>query len=484
MKQFYRLVIVIVSCWGTARAQDRPSTAFTLQQCLDYALKNSITMQNMAIDEQIAQSKVKETIGIGLPQINGSINATSNPTLPRFFGVKQRLFGFSGLPASEYPNFFPQLGDNDVLASQNFFQLKNSLNASLSVNQLIFNGSYLVGLHASSAFKNLAYKSTNQTKEQTIEQVTKAFYSALINQERIQLFTNNIARVDTLLRNTSVLNKNGFAEEIDVDRVQVTQNNLVTEKDKFERLQTLSLELLKFQMNFPMDQPLVLLGKIDDISTNVNLDEYLKEWDYKNRPDVQVLEANRELQRLNVRNKYAAALPVLSANANLGYSKQATSFGNLFSNGPDFAEMQGVGPDKLYPFSSVGITLSIPIFTGLQNSYQLQQEKLRLKKIDNTYNMLKSSIDLSVKQSVTAYENSLESLEAQKKNMKLAEKVARVTKIKYNQGVGSSLEVVEAESALKEAQVNYYNALYDVLVAKVDIDKAFGKILSNQNTQK
>jgi outer membrane protein TolC len=354
----------------------------------------------------------------------------------------------------------------------------------VSVNQVIFNGSYLVGLRASSAFKNLAYKSTNQTKEQTIEQVTKAFYSALINQERIKLFTNNIARVDTLLRNTSALNKNGFAEEIDVDRVQVTQNNLVTEKDKFERLQTLSLELLKFQMNFPMDQPLVLLGKIDNISTSVNLEDYLKEWDYKNRPDVQVLEANRELQRLNVRNKYAAALPVLSANANLGYSKQATSFGNLFSNGTDFAEVQGVGPDKLYPFSSVGITLSIPIFTGLQNSYQLQQEKLRLQKIDNSYKMLKSSIDLSVKQSVTAYENSLESLEAQKKNMKLAEKVARVTKVKYGQGVGSSLEVVDAESSLKEAQVNYYNALYDVLVAKVDIDKAFGKILTNQNTQK
>jgi outer membrane protein TolC len=266
--------------------------------------------------------------------------------------------------------------------------------------------------------------------------------------------------------------------------VQVTQNNLVTEKDKFERLQTLSLELLKFQMNFPMDQPLVLLGKIDDISTSVNVDSYLKEWDYKNRPDVQVLEANRELQRLNVRNKYAAALPVLSANANLGYSKQATSFGNLFSNGPDFAEVQGVGPDKLYPFSSVGITLSIPIFTGLQNSYQLQQEKLRLQKIDNSYKMLRSSIDLSVKQSMATYENSLESLEAQKKNMKLAEKVARVTKVKYSQGVGSSLEVVDAESALKEAQVNYYNALYDVLVAKVDIDKAFGKILTNQNTQK
>lgn len=490
MSPFYNRIILLAALLlakaGYAQQEPTPAPqAFTLEQCIEYALKNSLTMQNMVLDEQIAKSKVKETVGIGLPQISGSINATTNPTLPRFFGTKQRLFGFSGLPSSDYVNFFPQLGDNDVLASQNFFQLKNSLNASISVNQLIFNGSYIVGLKASSTYKELAFKNTSQSKEQTIEQVTKAFYAAIINNQRIELFTNNIARIDTLLRNTTALNKNGFAEEIDVDRVQVTQNNLMTEKANFERLQQLSIELLKFQMNYPMDQTLNVIGKIEELSIEVPIEEYIKDWDYKNRPDVQVMEVNRELQRLNIKNKYASALPVLSANANLGYSKQAASFSNLFSNGVTFDETpQGIGPDKLYPFSSIGLTLSIPIFTGLQNSYQLQQEKLKMQKLDNGYKQLKSSVDLAVKQSITNYQNNLQSLESQKKNMKLAEKVARVTKTKYNQGIGSSLEVVDAESALKEAQVNYYNALYNVLVAKVDIDKAFGKILVNSNQSK
>jgi outer membrane protein TolC len=434
----------------------------------------------MAIDEQIAASRVKETIGIGLPQINGSVSAVTNPTLPRFFSKYAVAQGFSGTnTTTNQPNLqIPGLGPNDVVAGQNFFQLPNSLNAAVSINQLIFNGSYLVGLKASSAYKDFAVKATNQTREQVIELVTKAYYAALINHERIHLFENNIARVDTLLRNTTALNKNGFAESIDVDRIQVSLNNLMTEKSKFERLQILSVDLLKFQMNYPMDQPLELIGEIEDVSTEVVLDEYLKDWNYKNRPDYQVLEANRKLQALNVKNKYASALPVLSANATLGYSKQAASFGNLFSNGPAFPEtVTGTGPDKLYPFTSLGLTLNVPIFSGLQKSYQLQQEKLRLQKVDNSYTSLKSGIDLQIKQSVTSYQNSVQSLDSQVKNMKLAEKVARVTKIKYEQGVGSNLEVVDAESSLKEAQVNYYNALYDALVAQTDLDKAFGKLL-------
>ncbi len=487
MKQLYKttLFIALATVATMANAQqEQPAQSFTLDQCIDYALKNSMNMQNILIDEQIAQSRVRETIGIGLPQINGTVSANANPQLPRFFSRYAVAQGFSGTdPNTGQPNLqVPGLGAGDVVAGQNFFQLPNSLNAFVSVNQLIFNGSYLVGLKASSAYKEFAVKSTNQTREQVVEQVTKAYYAALINLQRINLFENNIGRVDSLLRNTTALSKNGFAESIDVDRIQVSLNNLITEKAKFERLQALSIELLKFQMNYPMDRPLQLNGDLKDVSTDVVLDDYLKDWNYKNRPDYQVLEANRKLQALNVKNKYAAGMPVLSANATLGYSKQAASFGNLFSNGPSFPETStGTGPDKLYPYSSIGLTLSVPIFSGLQRGYQLQQEKLRLRKIDNNYGLIKSSIDLQIKQSVTNYQNSIQSLESQNKNMALAEKVARVTKIKYQQGVGSNIEVVDAESSLKEAQVNYYNALYDALVAKTDMDKAFGKLLPSNS---
>jgi outer membrane protein len=136
-----------------------------------------------------------------------------------------------------------------------------------------------------------------------------------------------------------------------------------------------------------------------------------------------------------------------------------------------------LGPDKWYSFSSFGVSLAVPIFSGLQRNYRIQQEKLTLQKIENGLKSFESGIDLEVKQASINYQNANESLQSQQRNMELARNVARVTKIKYEQGVGSNIEVIDAESSLKEAQINYYNALYDVLVAKTDLDKAFGKLL-------
>ncbi|HPI81310.1 MAG TPA: TolC family protein, partial [Cyclobacteriaceae bacterium] len=137
--------------------------------------------------------------------------------------------------------------------------------------------------------------------------------------------------------------------------------------------------------------------------------------------------------------------------------------------------------DKWYSFSSFGLNLNIPLFSGLQRTYRVQQEKLKLRKIENGFKSLEKGIDLEIKQATINYQNSMEALKSQKQNMDLAENVARVTKIKYEQGVGSNLEVVDAESALKEAQVNYYNALFDASISKTDLDKAFGKLLPGQN---
>jgi outer membrane protein len=488
MKRLY--VFVFYLCLPALMlAQNAPApasaTVFTLEQCVQYALENSINIKNSFIDQEIAKAKVKETIGIGLPQIDGNIGVSDNTKLQRFFSTKSTAYGFSDASKTsspsyvKYENFLPNLGDNDVLASPNFFQLPSGGQATVSINQLIFNGSYLVGLQASNVYKELSVKQAGQTKEQTIEQTTKAFYSALINRERMKLFTNNIARVDSLLRNTTALNKNGFAEEIDVDRIQVSLNNLITERDKFERLQQLSVELLKFQMSFPMDQALDVQGDLSILNSNIDINGYLKDLDYKNRPDFQVLETNRKLQALNVKNKYAAGMPSLNASATYGYGTQSNTIGGLFATNSNIEDSGFLGPDKWYGQGIISVGLHIPIFSGLQRTYQVQQEKLNLQKIDNSFKILKSSIDLQIKQSVISYQNSLQALESQKRNMTLAEKVARVTKIKYGQGVGSNLEVVDAESSLKESQINYYSALYDVLVAKVDMDKAFGKLVQN-----
>jgi outer membrane protein len=478
MKRHYIFLVSLLLPLGVIAQKNQTDNSFTLDQCIQYALQSAISVKNSGVDQDIALAKVRETRGIGLPQINGNVSMIDNQNLRRFFAKTSVLSGF------EPGITFPGLGPNDVVASQNFFQLKNSSDIGLNFNQIIFNGSYIVGLQAANAYKDLAYKNANQTKESVIEQVSKAYYAALINLERIDLFSSNIARVDSLLKNTVALRANGFAEEIDVDRIQVSLNNLITERDNFINVQTLSVELLKFQMNYPMDQELSVAGDLSQIPVEVNIDDYLKDWDYRNRPDYRVLEANRRLQELTVKNNYAAGLPSISANASLGYYMQSADFTQLFKPDVKFTSLDNglLGPDKYYNYSSVGLTMNVPIFSGLQRTYRVQQEKLNLIKIDNNFRSLKSNVDLQVKQSTLTYQNNLRSLQSQKRNMDLAMKVAKVTRIKYEQGVGSNLEVVEAESSLKEAQVNYYNALYDVLVARVNIDKAFGKLLGNSTS--
>ena len=339
----------------------------------------------------------------------------------------------------------------------------------------------MVGLQATSVYKDLAIKQGIQTKEQIIQQVMKAYYGVLINKERISLFANNIARVDSLLRNTKALNQNGFAESIDVDRIQVTLNNLLAERNKFLNLNELGLEILKFQMNYPMEQSLEVIGNINEVQVDTNLDHYKENWDYKIRPDFQVLETNRRLQELNVKNQVAAFMPSLNAFANLGYATQSPTVGGLFKTNTQIEDFGTLGPDKWYSYSQVGVSLHVPIFSGMQRHYKLQQEKLNLLKVENGFRSLKNGIDLEIKQSSLIFENAITTLQTQRENMNLAANVARITKIKYEQGVGSNIEVIDAENSLRQSQTNFYGAMFDAMVAKVDLDKAYGKLIPNNS---
>jgi outer membrane protein len=484
----YFLLLMLLSAQVSNLFAQTPANGgkLSLEQCISYALENNNNLKNARIDERIADARVKETRGIGLPQIDASVGVRHNQKLPRFFAQYAVAQGFSGEnPDTGEPNLqIDGAQPSDIVASQNFFQLKSGGDAGLSINQLLFNSSYLVGLQAANAYRDLAVKNHDASREETVQNVSKAFYSVLINKDRVGLFEANIARVDSLLKTTTALFENGFAESIDVDRIKVALNNLKVEQSKFLRLQELSLELLKFQMNYPLNEHLEIEGDLSSLKIDTGvLNEYSLNWDYAARSDYRLLEANRKLQALNLKNKYAEGLPSLVAFANLGYSTQSPDISGIFKTNTNFKDNGFVGPDKWYSYSSFGVSLNVPIFSGLQRNYRVQQAKLELQKTENNFNNLKSGIDLEIKQVAATYLNAAETVEAQKQNSDLAANVARVTKIKFEQGVGSNLEVVEAESALREAQVNYFNALYDAIVAKIDLDKAYGR-LGTQNEQK
>jgi outer membrane protein TolC len=465
-----KYVIIIFSILIGEAAAAQEGDTFTLKQCIQYALQNTPSAKNALLEQRIAKAKVNETVGIGLPQLSGSASLVHNSKLQRFFTTYNPGGGYIDLSG------VPGIQAGDVAAAQNFFQLKSSGSASLSLSQLIFSGSYIVALQASSTYEELSQRSAEQTEQEIIEKVTKAYYTVLINRERVALFDANIARIDSLLRNTIALNQNGFAEGIEVDRVRVTFNTLKTDRDNALALDALTLQLLKFQMNYPTDRDLRVSGKIEEVEVDIGTTVASQPFSYDSRAEYRVLNVNKRLQQLNIRNEYATTLPSISALATLGLSTQSPNIGGLFKTNTNIEDQGGIGPDKWYNYSQFSVNLNLPLFTGLQTTHRIQQQKLKLIQLENNEIELKNSIDLEIRQATVAFNNALRSVIAQRENQQLAANIARVTKIKYQQGVGSSLEVTDAENQLRTAQVNYYSSLFDAMVAKVDLDKAYGRL--------
>ena len=465
-----KLSILVIFLLLSSYAHGQVKT-FDVEECMNYAVENEANSKNASLDEEIAELSVKETIGIGLPQINGSANVQHNPDLPRFFSQYNPGAGF-GISDDDAQSLGIQQGD--VYGATNFFQLRSNGDINLSATQLIFNGSYIVGLKAARTYKELSRKQKDYTQSELKAAVAKAHFNVLINDERLALYKSNLERMETLFSETQALYESGFAEKIEVDRLKVTLNNAQTQKDNYEDLALLSMKLLKFQMNYPLDEPLELRGSIANFIDG-EIQNVPQDYDLANRSDYQTMVTNKELQELNLKNIYAGGLPVIQAYGTLGASTQSPTFGGLFRTDSDFSEASGVGPDTWYSYSVIGLSLNWSLFTGLQRNYQIQQQKVEIKKLNNSLTQFENQIQVEVEQQGILLRNANNNLQIQRENMELAQNIFDISEIKYKEGVGSSLEVVNADNELKQAQTNFFNALFDAVIAKIDLTRAVGK---------
>ena len=464
------LSVFVLTVGQQVRAQDEVPI-FGLDECQQYAIDNSFLMKNSTLDEELAESKVRETIGIGLPQVTGSATVQHSPKLNRFFAEYSENGSFALTPDQA-----TQLGvePGDVYAAENFFQLKSNADLGVGVQQMIFNGSYIVGVKASKAYKELSVKRTNKALGDLKADVAKAYFNYLINKDRLRLYDANVDRVEMLYNQTKAMYDNGVAEKIDVDRLKVTLNNSKADRDNVESLFDLSEKLLKFQINYPLEDSLVIAGTFDDVLERA-VSDFDYEADYDLRPDYQVLLASRELQKLDLKNKYVEALPTVYFFANAGWNTQSPTIGGLFATESDFEEVGSFGRDKWYGYSLLGIKLNWNIFTGLQRHEQIQQRRLDLEKIDNQIEWFEAQIEVEVKDTKSSFGNARSRLEVQKENMELAESILKNAEIKYKEGVGSNLELVDADNSLTAAQTNYYNALFETVISKIDLYRALGR---------
>lgn len=429
-----------------SQTKESNSYAFSLQQAIDYAMQNQNNVKNAVLEEQIAKAKVKEITGMGLPQINASFD----------------LKDFLEIPTSLIPAEFFGGPPGSFAAVK--FGTQYQATAGVDASQLIFSGDYFLGLKASKVFVELSQKSIQRTKIETAATVSKAYYTVLVNQERIKLMDANVARIKKALDDTKALYDNGFVEKIDYDRLSVTYNNLLVEQEKVNRLLNLGVYLLKYQMGMDVNATLTLSDKLEDVKFDITNSISAEKLDYSKRVEYSLFETQRDLAKLDLKRNRFSYLPTAVAYGSLNGSALRNEF-DIFDTKKSW-----------FPMALIGAKVSMPIFTGGQRYFKTQQAKLKLTQAENNIDFIKKSIDLEVASSTTMLQNANQTLSLQKKNIETAEEVYRVTKLKQEQGVGSTLEMVTAETALKEAQTNYFNALFDALVAKIDFDKATGNL--------
>jgi outer membrane protein len=446
---------------GFVQAQQKYE--LTVKEAVDLAYKNVVELKNAQLDYQIQVAKNHEILGQAFPQLTGNAGAQYYMKLPKLLfpdatstAVYQILKdeGVSGTngPITKVPE--PTL-------QQVSFQQPWNLSLGATISQLLFQPDVFVGLQARQTALDYNQALIEQTKEKVKDSAYKRYYAILIAQKQLYFLNESVKRLEKLYHDDSIMYNNGFAEKLDLDKVQVQLNNLKTTQSTVDNAVTISYAAMKFAMGISQKDTVVLKDDltIESIKEGI-LDENFK---YEDRAEIKTLNISKTLLDLDVKRNKLGYLPTVSAVGNYTVNAMGQKF---FTN-----------PSTLWLSSSyVGLSVNIPIFDGFQRKYKIQEAKLNAQKMDNTITNVKQAIDLEQVVTKESLKNALLNLDIQERNLALAERVYNATKLKFEQGLGSSFEVLQADTDYQTAQSNYFNALYNATVAKISYQYALGKL--------
>ncbi|MEP6676631.1 MAG: TolC family protein [Ferruginibacter sp.] len=417
---------------------------FSVKQAADYGTKNAIQVKNALLDVKIQQQTNKEITASAYPQLNGSISVNDYLDIPTSLVPGE----FAGQP----PGTFIPLK----------FGTKYNATGGLDLQQLLFDGQVFVGLQARATSIQYSQKAVEVTQEQIKGNIYKIYYQLVVGKKQLETIDANIDKLEKLLHDVTELFKNGFAERLDIDKTNVQLNNLRTEKAKIENTIANGNSGLKFLIGMPQKEMLVLTDTLSDEELKANsLDD--KAITYEDRKQYQMLSLAKKLGEYNIKRYKLTYLPTVSAFANYNKNAQRTKF-DFFGDGDWFTT------------SLIGLKINIPIFDGFAKKARIERARLQLQQTNNNIELLKQSIDNDVEQARKNMVSAMLTMDNQKKNIELSDKVYRTTKLKYEQGLTSTLDIYNANADLRIAQNNYYSALYDAINAKIDYLKAVGRL--------
>jgi outer membrane protein len=460
------IAIILVPVIVTAQPDTTKPKKYelTVKEAVDLAFKNVTELKNANLDYRIQEAKNKEITGQALPQVS------ANGGLQYYFSVPK--FPFTNVTTSEIYRVLraegvngsagPITGDPAPTVVPFSFQQPWNFTMGATLTQLLFQPDVFVGLQARKAALGYNQALIEQTKERIKDSAYKRYYAILIAQKQLHFLDESLKRLARLYHDDSIMFKNGFAERLDLDKVQVQLNNVTTTRNMVESGITIAYAAMKFAMGISQRDTVVLKEELSNESIKEGiLNDSFK---YEDRAEIRTLNTLVDLQRLDVKRYKLNGLPTLSLAGN--YTVNAM--------GPDFVTDKE--STTWFRSSYIGVNVNVPIFSGFQRKYKLEQSKLALEKVNNNVENVKQAIDLEQVITKESLKNSLVNLDIQERNLSLAEKVYNATKTKFEQGIGSSFEVLQSDTDYQTAQSNYFNALYNATVARISYLYSLGKL--------
>ena len=408
-------------------------TQATLENVISYAIKRQPLVQQSLIDEKTTELQIKSKLADWYPQVNFNYLFQHN------FQVQTSVVG--GNPV--------RLGVDNTSALQ------------FGATQTIFNRDVLLAKQTRGSVLQQVRQQTTNTKIDVVVNVSKAFYDVLATEQQIRVAGENILRLERSLKDARSRYEAGIVDKTDYKRATIALNNARASKKNNEEALKAKTEYLKSLMNYPVTGKLDILYDSTTLEREITLDT-LQAIDYNRRIEYQLLLTQHKLLEANLKYNKWSYLPSLSANGAYNFNFLNNDFSKLYN--------------KSFPNSYAGLTLAFPIFQGGKRKYNIQQAEWELKRTDLDMVSLKNAVNAEYNSALAEYKASLANFLAVKENVSLAQEVYDVIQLQYNSGIKTYLEVITSETDLRAAQINYFNALYQVLSSKIDVRRSLGEI--------
>ena len=440
MKTNLKLLMLLMLCFNQIIAQDLPKRV-TLEQAVTFGQENNRQILNASREVQRAYKERWSTIAIGLPQISASANYQN----------------FLELPTSLIPAQF--FGGKEGEFAEVQFGTPQTMDGGVTLQQLLFDGSYIVGLEASKVYLDISKNIIEKTALEIKKNIVSTYSSVLLIEENILFLEKNKTNLSANLEEVRILYRNGFDEEESVEQLRLTLSGVETQLRYAQNTKNITLDMLKLLMGFPTESPLELVDNLEALTTEGLFDEkFESDSSLDNNIDIKIASSNLKSESLLYKYEKSKNLPRLAAFLSGNYTGNSQTFSFVNSD------------QKWFGAALVGVNLQIPIFSSFKRRAQTQKAKIAVEQAETTLEETQERINIEFQAALNEYELAVETYFTNKENLALANRIEQKNQSKYFEGMASSFELRQAQLQLYSAQNNYISAIQNVIQKKLNLE--------------